>query len=110
MDYHGAFVAAVSRGRGVPATTVERDFGEGRVLGSKQALKVGMIDGIAPDLRMALAGGGARSSRAALSQPSARLAMQRRQLEIWEREIEAAASADAELRAMLSAQGWKPRR
>lgn len=42
--YHDMFVNAVARGRGVPAATVNSDFGQGRVVLAKDAVKRGMAD------------------------------------------------------------------
>lgn len=44
--YYSMFVAAVSKGRGVPAKTVKDDFGQGRMLLAKPALDAGMVDRI----------------------------------------------------------------
>lgn len=44
---HGEFVAAVARGRGVTAGTVNRDFGQGRVVSANDAKNSAMIDGVA---------------------------------------------------------------
>lgn len=41
------FTKAVARGRGVSASDVAKNYGEGRALSSAEALKVGMIDRIA---------------------------------------------------------------
>jgi ClpP class serine protease len=46
-DYYGMFLDAVARGRGVSAAKVRAGFGEGRVLGAKQAVALGMADRIA---------------------------------------------------------------
>ncbi len=40
------FINSVARNRGVSASVVERDFGQGRVVGAEKALQAGMIDGI----------------------------------------------------------------
>lgn len=45
--YYNAFVNAVARGRGVPATDVKNGFGEGRVVLAKDAVKMGMADRVA---------------------------------------------------------------
>lgn len=45
-QYYDAFVKAVAKGRGVSEKTVRGDFGEGRVVGAKDALAMGMVDGI----------------------------------------------------------------
>jgi signal peptide peptidase SppA len=44
--YMDAFVAAVARGRNVSESTVRSKFGEGRLLTSRDAHAVGMVDGI----------------------------------------------------------------
>ncbi len=41
------FVQAVAEGRNLPTETVDRDFGQGRMLTASKALEVGMIDDIA---------------------------------------------------------------
>lgn len=40
------FVAAVAANRGVPSSTVRGGYGEGRALGARDALELGMVDGI----------------------------------------------------------------
>lgn len=45
-DYYGMFVKAVARGRGVSQTAVREGFGEGRVVGAQEAVKLGMADRI----------------------------------------------------------------
>lgn len=46
-EYYGMFVKSVARGRGISTAKVKSDFGQGRVLGANDALKVGMVDRIA---------------------------------------------------------------
>jgi ClpP class serine protease len=46
-DLHAVFVSRVAEGRGVSVGMVNKDFGRGGVLIAADALKVGMIDGIA---------------------------------------------------------------
>jgi len=46
-DYYGAFVKAVTKGRGVAVSDVRDGMGEGRVLGADAALAQKMVDGIA---------------------------------------------------------------
>ncbi len=60
-DYHGAFVRAVARGRGVPVDIVRRGMGEGRLLGAHNAKKANMIDGLLtlPQLVQRIRSGGA---------------------------------------------------
>ena len=42
--YYGLFVAAVARGRNVTAAQVRGGFGEGRVVGAREAVRLGMAD------------------------------------------------------------------
>lgn len=46
-DSHRQFIAAVASGRGVKASAVESDFGQGRVVDARAAIGAGMIDRIA---------------------------------------------------------------
>lgn len=46
-EFHKAFVGDVARGRGVSVNTVESDFGQGRMMGAKAAVKAGLVDRIA---------------------------------------------------------------
>jgi len=46
-DYYGAFVGAVARGRDVTRADVTGGFGEGRVVGARDAKKLGMVDRVA---------------------------------------------------------------
>lgn len=46
-DYYDMFTKAVARGRGVSQADVTGGFGEGRVVGAKQAVKLGMADRVA---------------------------------------------------------------
>ncbi len=43
-DYYSTFVRAVARNRGVKIADVTGGFGEGRVVGATQAVKLGMAD------------------------------------------------------------------
>ncbi len=43
-DYYDMFVTAVSRNRSVSKSDVKNGFGEGRVVGAKEAVKLGMAD------------------------------------------------------------------
>lgn len=62
-DYYGMFVKAVARGRGVEASAVRSGFGEGRMVGAAQAVKLGMADRVATlDETIARLAGG-RSAR-----------------------------------------------
>ncbi|KKM13623.1 hypothetical protein LCGC14_1714410, partial [marine sediment metagenome] len=70
--YYGMFVDAVSRGRNVTARTVRNGFGEGRMVGAKNAAADGMADRVATlDQTIQRLGGGiadrqqARADRAA---------------------------------------------
>lgn len=45
-DTYTDFIAAVANGRNKTTTEVEENFGQGRMLTAKEALSVGMIDGI----------------------------------------------------------------
>lgn len=44
--YHGMFVQAIANGRGVEASTVESDFGQGRSVLAQDAMERGMIDDV----------------------------------------------------------------
>jgi signal peptide peptidase SppA len=46
-DYYDMFTAAVARGRGVSQADVINGFGEGRVVGAEQAVRLGMADRVA---------------------------------------------------------------
>jgi ClpP class serine protease len=46
-DYYRMFVDAVARYRGVSAAEVRSGFGEGRVVGAREAVRLGMADRIA---------------------------------------------------------------
>lgn len=46
-EYYDAFVKAVARNRGVKAADVRDGFGEGRVVGARQAVSLGMADRVA---------------------------------------------------------------
>jgi HK97 family phage major capsid protein len=45
-EYYGMFVDAVARGRGVKSADVRNGFGQGRVVGSADAKRMGMVDRI----------------------------------------------------------------
>lgn len=45
-EYYDAFVAAVARNRGVKVADVRDGFGEGRVVGAREAVRLGMADEI----------------------------------------------------------------
>ena len=63
-DYYSLFVRAVAKGRGVSVDDVRGGFGEGRVVGAQQAVKLGMADRVDTyDATVArLARGGSRPS------------------------------------------------
>jgi len=63
-DYYWLFVRAVAKGRGVSVDDVRGGFGEGRVVGAQQAVKLGMADRVDTyDATVGrLARGGARPS------------------------------------------------
>lgn len=46
-EYYSMFVRAVARNRGVPVEAVRSGFGEGRVVGAREAVKLGMADRVA---------------------------------------------------------------
>jgi len=46
-EMYGLFVADVARGRGVKPSDVRGGFGEGRIVGAKQAKALGMVDRVA---------------------------------------------------------------
>jgi ClpP class serine protease len=43
-DYYGMFVKAIARGRGVALDAVRNGFGEGRVVGAREAVAMKMAD------------------------------------------------------------------
>lgn len=45
-DFYGAFTKSVARGRGVSVSAVRDGFGEGRVVGAAEAVKLGMADAV----------------------------------------------------------------
>ncbi|HLI51912.1 MAG TPA: S49 family peptidase [Thermomicrobiaceae bacterium] len=65
-DYYQMFATAVAKGRGVSKGDVTGGFGEGRIVGAKQALSLGMADRVAT-LRETIArlASGGRSTRSA---------------------------------------------
>jgi capsid assembly protease len=46
-DHYGDFIRAVARNRGVKPDDVRNGFGEGRIVGAKQAVSLGMADRVA---------------------------------------------------------------
>jgi signal peptide peptidase SppA len=71
-EYHGMFVSAVARGRGISVDKVRSDFGHGRMLMAKDALAAGMIDRIETfDATLSrLARGGSRARPLAAPEPA----------------------------------------
>ena len=65
---YGDFVAAVARGRGVSADAVRSGYGQGRVVGAKQAVALGLADRVDT----------LEGTLARLSTPQARAAVMRR--------------------------------
>lgn len=63
-DYYAMFTKAVAKGRGVSIDTVRSGFGEGRMVGAQQAVKLGMADSI-ETLDAVISRLSGRSSRAA---------------------------------------------
>jgi signal peptide peptidase SppA len=45
-EYYGSFTRAVARGRGTTVSAVRGGFGEGRVVGAREAVRLGMADRI----------------------------------------------------------------
>jgi len=45
-EYYGMFTKAVARNRKVPVAQVRDGFGEGRVVGAREALALGMVNSI----------------------------------------------------------------
>lgn len=78
--YFEMFAAAVARGRKVPEARVKKDFGEGRMLGAREAVEAGMADRVATldQVVSGLVGGKAKA---------AGRQMRTRQTEIREREL-----------------------
>ena len=70
-ECYAMFVADVAKGRGVSASKVRSDYGEGRVLMAKKALAAGLVDKVATieDTLARLARGKVRGRRADASQP-----------------------------------------
>lgn len=76
-DYYAAFVKGVAHGRGVSAADVRGGFGEGRVVGAAEAVRLGMADKIGTlDDAIARA---ARLARSAPNSGSARADLELRQ-------------------------------
>lgn len=81
-ETYDAFVKAVARGRGVNVADVRDGFGEGRVVGAKEALSLGMADriGTLAETQARLARGSKASARGA----RADLEMRQRRLRLAE--------------------------
>lgn len=45
-DYYSAFTAAVAKGRGASVSAVRSGFGEGRMVGARDAVRLGMADSV----------------------------------------------------------------
>lgn len=71
--YHKMFVAAVAKGRGVPATKVEKDFGQGRMVLAQEAVARGMADRIGTIDQVLKRLGAAEGTNAALAAARARV-------------------------------------
>jgi len=73
-EYYGQFVRAVAKGRGVPESEVRNGFGEGRVVGASEAVKLKMADrvGTLSDTlaRLGVKGSPAAPARAASDAPA----------------------------------------
>lgn len=63
-DYYSLFTKAVAKGRGVSVSAVQSGFGEGRVVGAQEAVKLGMADSVETlqQVISRLSGRGARGS------------------------------------------------
>lgn len=62
--YYGMFLRAVSAGRGVSVQAVRSGFGEGRVVGAQEAVRLGMADRVATlEATIARFAGGSRAAR-----------------------------------------------
>lgn len=74
-DYYGAFTKAVARNRGVSVADVQGGFGEGRVVGAKEAVRLGMADRVGTleeTLERLMRGSGKRGMSAEMRQRRAR--------------------------------------
>lgn len=76
-DYYNAFTKGVAQGRGVPVADVRGGFGEGRVVGAAEAVRLGMADKIGT-LEEAIVRA-ARLARSAPNSGSARANLELRQ-------------------------------
>jgi signal peptide peptidase SppA len=62
--YYGMFLSAVARGREVSVETVRAKYGQGRVVGAKEAVRLGMADRVATlDETIRRFAGGGRATR-----------------------------------------------
>ncbi len=70
-EYYGMFVADVAKGRGVSEKAVRGEFGEGRMVTARTAVKLGMADRVETleQAAMRLVRGGGHSRRAEHQQP-----------------------------------------
>jgi capsid assembly protease len=61
-EYYGMFVAAVARGRGAAVSDVRDGMGEGRMVGAREAVRLGMADRVATleETVQRMSGGGKR--------------------------------------------------
>lgn len=55
-DFESVYLDVVAEGRGVPVATVKANYGNGKIMSARNALKSGMIDAIASQSGTALAG------------------------------------------------------
>ncbi len=84
-DYYNAFTKSVARGRGVSVADVRGGFGEGRVVGAAEAVRLGMADKVGTlDDAIVRAARMARSTPAAARAPRADLEMRQRRLRLAE--------------------------
>ena len=71
-DYYAAFTRAVARGRGVKPADVQSGFGEGRVVGAHEAVRLGMADRVETfDALVARMRGGGRARRGVVAATTA---------------------------------------
>lgn len=96
-EAYGMFTKAVARNRGVSVETVRTGFGEGRVVGAKEAVSLGMADRVAT-LDDVIATVGRRRVSASVDQPAALLPTQ-----TFEDQCETALTAVASLHARARA-------
>lgn len=92
-ECYARFVAAVAAGRGVSDATVREGYGQGRLLGARDALAAGMIDEIATldDVLGELAMAGPQRTRhlstRAIRQEPLVAATRQRALDDWRRSV-----------------------